>query len=350
MSNETQTAEITSETEISDAQNAVTVDGAEETQTPRETSTIERLFPDFIGEEGEVLSIPRDLDTSIQAPKEELKAPITESKPSEPETKPKGPEYLDLSQIEGKLAKVKVDGVEMDVPAVELIKSYQLERYLTQKSQKLAEQERELKEILKNLNPEDKPKRERRNESSESLEETSSSSHKDPKVIELERSLAEIRSVLADVLPVTQDMRYKKGLESIDREIRESLGFDDFLTYAPKIKEFATSQLRDPKNPTEEELARFDTKEFYKAKYQEFKLKELQSKAKQPPVPAQQTKQVENKRPILVDVEGSNSVPSGPRLQDQGNIRLKAAYKKAAASGDSHDWAEYIRLKHEQSS
>ena len=240
------------ETETATPPAPTTPDGtstpAAEEATP---STTEQLFPDFFVGEGDQRQITMQRQEMPPPPEKPAEPP----KPAEPEVPPaepaaKGPEYLDLSQISGKLVKVKVDGVETDVPAEELVKNYQLDRHLTQRGQSLAAKEKELKQANDELLAAQR-------EAAEAPPPPAGTTSKpDTRV---EAALKKVAELEAAIKPVVTKEKVDAGLERLDRMVRANLGFEDFKAKIPEVRAEIAKQVNDPNNPTEEELARYDT-------------------------------------------------------------------------------------------
>lgn len=313
-------------------------------------STVETLFPDFIGDDGKLMNQPRPVTEAMPGEVLDPTPVLDKTPPTQPTTTP---QYVDLNSLDGKLMKLKVDGVEIDVPAETVVKNYQLEAHLTQKGQRLADQEKILQEVLKeavNRKPTGTPPA--AGEPTAIPEDPNA----DPELVKIKAELQATRQELAQVSKATQHVRVQEGLKAIDQDIRTNIGADDFMVYAPKITEFAKSQCKDPANPTPEEKALFDTVGFYKTKYLEMKAKDMIAgktpvpKAPPPAAPAAgapPAKGPESRPAPNISVETGAGSPQIEQPHNSWNARYKAALQKATQTGDMHDWAEVSRLKHE---
>lgn len=320
---------------------------------PGPKSTVETLFPDFIGPDGHLMEKPNvslgrepgDVFDPTPATDKGGQQPPAPTPPA-----PGAPQYLDLSSLEGKMVKLKVDGVEIDVPASSLAKNYQLEAHLTQKGQRLADQEKILQDVLKeaiNRPPTGTPP------AAGATPPNSDAPSDIPEVAKVQAELKKTQAELAQVTAATAHIRVEQGLKAIDADIRRTTGADDFMTYAPKIQDLARSLCKDPKNPTPQEVAAFDSVAFYRATYSEMKLKDMIAgkPATPPPAapPAGQPPQPGVERrpaPSVSVVDGAGS-PAIDRTGSDWNGRYKAALQKATTTGDLNDWAEVNRLKNE---
>lgn len=186
-----------------------TPEGTSTPAEPKTPTTTEKLFPDFFEKddkgESHITSQRQGDEPPVEPPAPPPAAP--EPKPAVPAAaaEPKAPEYLDLSQISGKLVKLKVDGVEMDVPAEEVFKNHQLDRHLTQRGQSLAEQERVLKEMqgeLTKLKADNPPP---------------ANAAPDVKVTELTKKIETLEATIA---PQLKQLQVDQGIAALDRAVR----------------------------------------------------------------------------------------------------------------------------------
>jgi hypothetical protein len=328
----------------------------EESQTQDEPSegpsTSMKLFPDFV-KDGVVTALPvEEEEKPVEHPEEPKKPeekeppaePTKEAPPAEetpkpeetppaetPPVEPKAEEFLNIENLQGKKVRVKVDGIEMDVPAETLLKNYQIEAHLNRKGQRLNDQERALREIQQSLN---KPKLNETQEEIPAEEETSA-------MASIRRELEETKAALQQVSRVTAKIAYEEGINSIDQHVKATLGFDDFKAHVPKIQEFVKSQLLDPSNPTREEIALYDSPGFYVQKYQEMKLRELQ---KQAPAKVVAPVTPAPKLGKITEVEPG----SGSRAETETeslNVQYQKAYARAIKEGSEEAWMEVMRLK-----
>ena len=112
----------------------------------------EKLFPDFMTDDGAIVNRPirsRQPSESAPAPATPVPAPQGQTPPTQA---PTAPTYLDPKELAGKMVKLKVDGIEQDVPASELVKLTQLERHSNAQLMKIAQEraqlERERQELF----------------------------------------------------------------------------------------------------------------------------------------------------------------------------------------------------------
>ena len=109
-----------------------------EPNAPREIGTTERLFPDFMTSDGAIVNRPIPKDVSSAPASETPQAPAQGQTP--PTQAPTVPTYLKPEELAGKMVKLKVDGIEQDVQASELIKLTQLERHSNAQLMKIAQE------------------------------------------------------------------------------------------------------------------------------------------------------------------------------------------------------------------
>src|SRR5579863_4462734 len=100
---------------------------AGEPPAPIEKTTTEKLFPDFVTDDRGIVNRPvRAKDQAVLptlAPATPAPEPQGQTPPAQP---PTTPVYLDPKELTGKMVKLKVDGIEQDVPADSLVKLTQL--------------------------------------------------------------------------------------------------------------------------------------------------------------------------------------------------------------------------------
>lgn len=320
--------------------------GASDAGKPAEPTSTEKLFPDFYveGEDGkkELTTERQDSPEPEKPAAEAPKPPVTPEPPKTPE--PKAPEYLDLSQISGKLVKTKVDGVETDVPAEELLKNFQLDRHLTQRSQSLAEQEKALKELHGELTKiKDEVKTTVKGEDGETPDPRLETVLK--KIDAIEQRISKPQLTKADV---------DNNLARIAGEVQRNLGYDDFMEMIPQITAEISKNFANPKAPTEQELARFDTMANWYQTYQAVKLRSLKNAPPPPPAPAPPAKNapvLDKKPPIPPSaIEEAGGASDGNQEESsQWKVRYDLALKQAKESGTDEAWQDVFRLKREKS-
>jgi len=319
---------------------------------PRSQSTTSKLFPEFVAEDG--LIVNRPVKAFVDSGKELPPAAVTPASVTAPAAPapqaPTAPGELDLSKMpDGTMVRIKVDGVEMTVPAKEALKSIQLERHLTLKSQELARDRAALEAERAMLrNTPQPPKKDPEPPKSE-----------DPRIEALQQQIAELSAAIAP-------QKFQAGLNRLAEKAKTELGATDFLEYAPKIQAFVDSELAKPEvaaNP--QILQQLDSQAFWYGKYQEMKLRDVLS-GKTPAAPVltpSNVVQVEpiatppagthlvldkNNRPVVVPmVEGSSGVPSRVSPDQDWQGRYQAAFDVAKRTGRTEDWQTVFRLKRE---
>lgn len=329
---------------------------------PRKLSTSERLFPENVSPDGFITNRPvkNYTDTGKELPAAGA-TPASAPAPAIPTPQaPTAPGELDLSKMpDGTMVRIKVDGVEMTVPAKEALKSIQLERHLTLKSQELARDRAALeaeRASLKNQQPPPPPP------PKEPQQPPVPAKNDDPRIAALERQIAELNASIAP-------QRFQSGLKRLEEKVKTELGATDFLEYAPKIQAFVDAELAKPEvaaNP--QLLQQLDSQAFWYGKYQEMKLRDVLSGAK-PAAPVLSPSSIvhapalaeappgtslvldKNNRPVIVpNVEGSSGVPSRVSPEQDWQARYDAALDTAKKTGRTEDWRVVFRLKREPQS
>lgn len=284
-----------------------------EPNTPRELTTSERLFPDFTTDDGAITNRPvrpREENQPIAPVAATPQAPAQGQTP--PTQAPTVPTYLKPEELAGKMVKLKVDGIEQDVQASELIKLTQLERHSNAQLMKIAQEraqlERERQEFLARP-PEQKPTKQ-----------------EPPAKItpEMER-IAALESQIAQLNASTLPVRQEAGIKQVEQWAKERLGTDDFRSYFDKVREIAvTNGLQAKARGDVQGENFFDSPQFYFQQYQEMKLKDLVSKSTSPvaPNPTTPVLQTQEGAPVVLNnsgtpvsiptFEGSSGVPSTP--------------------------------------
>ena len=294
----------------------IDVPQAGEPNAPREKTTSERLFPDFVTADGGIINRPVDKEslTTPNATATPIVAPQTQT----PQTQaPTAPVYIKPEDLAGKMAKIKVDGVEQDVPASDFFKLTQLERHSNAQLEKVAKEraqmERERQEFM--ARPpvsEQKPIKQeppvKKSAEVEALE---------GRLAQMEASMAQERALL---LPQIQEA----GIKRVEQLAKEKTGFDDYRSYHDKVREAAVTEAQKAQAAGDINAAKFfDSDTFYYQKYQEMKLKDLSAKVSAPAtVPTAPVLQTQQGAPVLVNnsgqpvsipsFESSSGVPSSP--------------------------------------
>ncbi len=333
---------------------------AGEPVTPTNPSTAAKLFPDFVSEDGLIVNRPvkdfadkgRGIAPVAATPPPAI-TPATSTPPA-----PTAPGELDLSKLpDGTMVRIKVDGVEMTVPAKEALKNIQLERHNTQKSQELARERAALeveRAALRNQQPPPAapPKEPQQTPPPKASPEAE-------RIANLERQIAELNASIAP-------QRFQSGVDKLDERAKQELGATDFKEYVPKIRAFVDAELAKPEvaaNP--QLLQQLDSQGFWYAKYQEMKLKDVLSGQK-PVAPVLTPSSVvpaapvvaapagthlvldRNNQPVIVPmVEGSTGVPSRTSPDQDWQSRYQAAFAVATKTGRSEDWQKVFALKRE---
>ncbi len=338
-----------------------------EPPAPRVQSTTAKLFPEFVGEDGVIYNQPvKPFEDKDKALPPAAATPAMKPAPAiPPAPAPTTPVYLDLSKLpDGTMVRMKVDGVEMDVPAKDVLKNIQLERHLTIQGQKLAAERANLeaeRAALRQPTP-PQPSLAVPKPGEPPAPAPAVKPAEDPRIAALETQLAELRTLVAP-------QQFQEGLKRLDAKVKADLGADDFLTYAPKIQAFVDAELAKPEvaaNPMA--IRALDTQAFWFGKYQEMKLKDLMAgngkAAPAPPAPVTPSI-VPRLEPISVPagtvpvidrngnavaipvIEPSSGAPSRESPDANWQGRYQAAFETAKKTGRTEDWMEVFRLKRE---
>lgn len=216
----------------------------------------EKLFPELSNDTGyRVLpeesqpteaEVDADKNPDVEAQAEPEPDAQPEAEPDSSEktdetTEPEAPDYLDLDQVGAKILKRKVDGEEVEAPLSEWVKGAALERTLTKRLQKLAEERKTLAEEREKLKTQKlqfdqtPPPSNHEPEAGYENEETSS----------LRKELNEMRQAMSSLLNDTQAVRVQSNIENLSNKLAQD-GFTDFKSYLPKMDEYV-SNLKDDK-------------------------------------------------------------------------------------------------------
>lgn len=312
----------------------------------KEPTTSERLFPDLFNPASEPAPVDEEKAEPEPAPAEpEAPTPDPGTEPPsavpEPEPHKTVEDILDIAAFQGKKVRVKVDGEEMEVPAETLIKNFQLESHLTRKGQQLGEQKRALEELRKEL-------LEKTNTDASAVEDAIDEGESPQVVKKLQEQLDATRKQLAEVSAVVSPILFQRNVDALDNQVKQTLGFDDFKTYVPKIQKFIREQMRDPEHPTPQEVAMFDTPQFYLSKYQEMKLRELSKPPAPPPLPPT-TAPAAPAAPAPKLTKIVNVETGGGAIQDNSSeskaAQIQKALARAKSLGTTEAWADYWAIK-----
>jgi hypothetical protein len=310
-----------------------------EPNAPREKGTTERLFPDFMTSDGGIVNRPVDQNPApVLATDTLVPAPQTQT----PQTKaPTTPVYIKPEDMAGKMAKLKVDGVEQDVPAEDLFKVKQLERHSISQLEMLAKEraqfERERQEFLARQTVTKEPEK------------------KEPPVKvtpEMER-IAALEAQIKQLNDSTLPARQEAAIKQIEKMAKDKLGTDDFRSYFDKIRDIAVTEgLKARAAGDVNAVQFFDSPQFYYQQYQEMKLRDLMTKPPASQVPATQAQQG---APVLVNNEGkpvsiptfesSSGVPSSPSEQGNWQSTYNTLLSRAKADPTDLNWMAVMRHK-----
>lgn len=319
-----------------------------EPPAPREKTTSEKLFPEFMTDDGAVVNRPvkpfEDLAKVLPA----VATPEpTPQNPTPPAPIPPAPVYLKPEELTGKMVKLKVDGIEQDVPAESLIKTNQLERHLNAQLMTLAQERKALEDERKRLQtpspvpkaPDEKPP--------EGGKKTPETEALEMRILQMQQQMENLQQTM---LPAIQE----SGIKRVEQMVKNQIGADDFRTYFEKIRDHALEQMAKPEMANDPNARRyFDSDGYYFEKYKELKLKELLTKPPMDPkAPVLQTPQG---TPVVVNSQGqpvslptfesSGGVPSrmSPDADWQGTYN--ALFARARASNTQDDWMALYRHK-----
>lgn len=227
------------------------------------------------------------------------------------------------------LYKVKIDGVEKEVPYEELIKGYQTAQFLSQKGQRLAEERRALEEERKRLESEKARSVQKDTEDEEDIyykEEIKPLLEKETSV--LKEEISTLKSTISELSKITGPMKYQTDLKEIDKMMRAE-GLDDFMNYVEKIEERVFSA-------SPEEQALLYSFDGYIKLYQQFKIKDM---IKSNSSGVELRKADERKKPKVIPIESAGGKPSAT---NDTVASINAAIEEAKETGD---WNKVLRLK-----
>ena len=317
-----------------------------EPAAPKVKTTSEKLFPEFTTEDGGIINRP------VKPFEDKAKVlPVAATPSAEPQGQTPtaqvstAPNYLTPEDVKGKMAKLKVDGIEQDVPAEDLFKASQLERALNSRMENLAKARKELEAERAALlaRPAEQPKPQKQEQ------------QQNKKSAEVEALEAKLEGLYAMMLPAIQE----SGIKRVEQMAKEKFGTDDFRNYFDQIRQGALDELAKPEiaaNP--QARAYFDSDAFYFQKYQEVKLRELTSKPKAPEPTQQANVPVltsQSGTPIVLNnqgqpvslpaFEGSGGVPSRQAENGNGQAIRQQAFDAARREGTTEAWMNYYKLK-----
>ena len=327
-----------------------------EPNAPHEKTTTEKLFPDFIDEKtGIIINRPIIKESPTLTPI--VPATATSAPASQGQTNPTQaptiPAYITEKDLAGKMAKLKVDGIEQDVPASELFKISQLERHSNAQLMKIAQEraqlERERQELLAKVqspSSETKPAK-----MSEPLKKSPEIEVLEAKLAAMEQQFAQERALM---LPQIQEA----GIKRVEQMAKDRGLGDDYRNYHEKIRDAAFAELAKPENATNPQARYFfDSDNFYFQKFQELKLKDVLSKLPSPATtnPNVPVLQTQTGAPIVVNnngqavsvpsIESASGVPSrtNPSADWQGTYN--ALLSRAQKEPTQENWMALMRHK-----
>jgi hypothetical protein len=319
-----------------------------EASAPKEKTTTEKLFPEFTTDDGGIINRPVRPFEDKSKPLPAVLTPTPDLQGQKPPTTtPTAPAYLTAAELAGKMVKLKVDGIEQDVPAESLIKTNQLERHLNAQLMKLAQErgdfERERSTLRQGpLDP--KPAK------------TEPPVKRSAEVENLEAQIAQMQAQMQGLQQTLIPQIQEAGIQRVEKMVKERIGTDDFRAHFDQIRDRALTEGSRPEvaaNP--QARAYFDSDAFYFETYKELKLKELTSRPpSNPNSPALVTQQgapviVNNSgRPVSIpNIESSGGVPSRSDVNGNWASRAQNAFEHARQTGRTDDWVAYYQIKSE---
>lgn len=322
------------------------IDKPGEPPAPKTQSTTEKLFPDFVKDDMIVnRPVAQFKDDSRPLPAEAT----PESKPQDQIPSPQvptNPIYLKPEELIGKMVRLKVDGIEQDVPAESLIKTNQLERHLNTQLMSLAQERKAVEDERKRLltqtpptptpTPKDAPKKPSEVEAMEA------------RLLQMQQEMATLQQTM---LPAIQE----SGIKRVEQMVKSKIGADDFRTYFERIRDSALEQMAKPEVANDPNARRyFDSDSYYFETYKDMKLKELMTKPSAPPNPNKPVLQTEQGAPVIIGnngpvsiptFESSGGVPSRQSSDASWQSTYNALFARAQASGAQEDWMAFYRHK-----
>ena len=332
---------------------------AGELVAPKEKTTTERLFPDFVTDDGGIVNRPiRTQNAPVESapsPATATPAPVPQGQ-TPPTQAPTVPAYLDPKELAGKLVKLKVDGIEQDVPADQLVKLTQLERHsnslLMKVSQERAQLERERQELLSRP-PAPEPKTPK---PEPPVKKTAEVEALEARLAQMEASMAQERALL---LPQIQEA----GIKRVEQMAKDKTGFDDYRAYHDKVREAAVAEAAKAQATGDINAVKFfDSDNFYYQKYQELKLRDLAAKVNTPvpaPTPTNPNApvlQTQTGAPVIVNnngqpvsiptLEGASGVPARTEPSADWQVTYNRLLQTAQQSPSDENWMAVMRHKY----
>lgn len=275
-------------------------------QANQKVNTTEALFADLL-----------PVDEPQALPTEDKGTETADSQASKKEevaatSAPKEPEYLDVNGFGDRKVKVKVDGIETEIPFKDVVKGYQTERYLTQKGQMIAEERKKLQETA-----------------------TPPTTHSDDDYIDplmaeemrnLKKELEFVKETSKAAISELMPIRYERNLSVIDSEMKTE-GLTDFKEHVPEIEKIIRAMPPD-------KAETYDTVDGFKFLYKNLKLQELVKK--QASTTDKNTNADVRPTPRVVQIE-SGSSPSGGATS-----RAAEREKALTLAKKSGDWTDFM--------
>jgi hypothetical protein len=323
-----------------------------EPTAPREKTTTEKLFPDFMTDDGAIINRPVRSKTEIPAPVNVAATPIVTPQGQTPAAQPPtAPVYLDIKELTGKMVKLKVDGIEQDVPAESLIKTNQLERHLNTRLMEVAQEAKKLEDERRALRSQPQPPMVQPPIGDQNKKEPAPK--KTSEVEFLEARLAQLEQVLQPTI-------LESGLKRMDAEVKARTGADDFMSYAPKIQELVNAERMKPENQNPQAQTILQSSGFWYQQYQDLKIKALTAKlsAPTPTTPTNPTApvlQTQQGAPVVINnagqpvtipsFEGSSGVPNRQSPDASWQSTYDSLVARAQAQNTNENWMAVMRHK-----
>jgi hypothetical protein len=338
---------------LSLSQGIEVVENKGEPLAPQEKTTSEKLFPEFMTDDGGVVNRPVK---PFQDASKTLPAAATPESPSAPAPQgqtpvaqpPTAPIYIKPEDLIGKTARLKVDGVEQDVPAESLFKTNQLERHLNAQLMKLAQEktelERERAALLTRPAPTPDPAKPVKQEPPVKM------------TPEMER-IAMLEAQIVQLNAATLPARQESGIQRVEKLVKDRIGTDDFRSYFEKVREVANAKGHEALlRGNQQEANYYDSDNFYFETYKEMKIKELMAKSSTPaPNPNSPVLVTPQGAPVVVNnngqpvsipsFESSGGVPSRTTPDASWQSKYSVLFKRATESQRMEDWQEFYRHK-----
>lgn len=296
-----------------------TDEAIQDTSEEMEPTTTQQLFPDLA---------PLEDATGEEVVPEKIVSPVEpEAKTEEPpatETKNEERKYLTLEELDGIFIKTKVDGEERDVEAKDVLRSYQTDRYLTQRGQQLAEEYKQLEKAKDGLITQSKPEVTAGTEDeyvTDPLLETST-----PEVAVLKQEVEMLKNNLSSISATMAPTVYEQSMKAIDAHLKGQ-GYDDFMEFRPGIESYFNTL-------TVEQRAALIEGDVIN-KYKDLKIaKMIKTQVETASKPAE-----ERPAPTVVNINSGGGRPSGA---DEDDAKYAKALAKAQETGN---FTEVLSMK-----